>query len=67
MRYKKYRACRSFKGCSPLQLSCDLIGNRPQLATFYSATVYAKRRRPFVGKLLRKPKAMGSSQSTEIC
>ena len=28
---------RLFKGCSPLQLLCNLIGNRPQSATFHTA------------------------------
>jgi hypothetical protein len=35
--------CRSswlFKGCSPLQLLCNLIGNRPQSATFHTANRY---------------------------
>ncbi len=36
---KNCRDSRSFKGCSPLQLLCNLIGNRPQSATFHTATV----------------------------
>lgn len=30
---------RLFKGCSLLQLSCKLTGNRPQSATFHTATI----------------------------
>jgi len=26
-----------FEGCSPLQLLCNLTGNRPQSATFHAA------------------------------
>lgn len=36
---KNCRDSRLFKGCSPLQLSCNLIMNRPQTATFHTATV----------------------------
>ena len=36
-RYKKLPELRLFKGCSPLQLLCNLIGNRPQTATFHTA------------------------------
>jgi len=36
---KNYRDSRLFKGCSPLQPLCNLIGNRPQSATFHTATV----------------------------
>jgi len=34
---KNCRAGRLFKGCSQLQLSCNLIGNHPQSATFHTA------------------------------
>ncbi len=43
---KNCRGSRLFKGCSPLQLLCNLTGNRPQSATFHTATVvcnFAKR------------------------
>ncbi len=36
---KNCRDSRLFEGCSPLQLLCNLIGNRPQSATFHIATV----------------------------
>ncbi len=36
---KNCRFSRLFKGCSPLQLLCNLTGNRPQAATFHTATV----------------------------
>ena len=36
---KNCRDSRLFKGCIPLQLLCNLIGNRPQSATFHTATV----------------------------
>src|SRR5690554_4018982 len=38
---KNCRDSRLFKGCSPLQLLCNLTGNRPQSATFHTATVTA--------------------------
>jgi hypothetical protein len=31
-----------FNGCSSLQLLCNLIGNRPQSATFHTANVGGK-------------------------
>ena len=31
---KNCRISRLFKGCSPLQLLCNLTGNHPQSATF---------------------------------
>ena len=34
---KNCRDIGLFKGCSPLQLLCSLIGNRPQSATFHTA------------------------------
>jgi len=37
---KNCRDSRLFKGCSPLQLLCNLIGNRPQSATFHTADRY---------------------------
>jgi len=37
---KNCRDSRLFKGCSPLQLLCNLIGNRPQSATFHTAKRY---------------------------
>ncbi len=37
MRYKKLPFHWLFKGCSPLQLFCNLTGNRPQSATFHTA------------------------------
>ncbi len=37
---KNCRYCRLFKGCSPLQLLYNLIGNRPQSATFHTANRY---------------------------
>jgi hypothetical protein len=36
---KNCRDSSLFKGCSPLQLLCNLIGNRPQSATFHTANV----------------------------
>jgi hypothetical protein len=36
---KNCRDSRLFKGCSPHQLLCNLTGNRPQPATFHTATV----------------------------
>jgi hypothetical protein len=36
---KNCRYSRLFKGCSPLQLLCNLTGNRTQSATFHTATV----------------------------
>ena len=38
---KNCRDSRLFKGCSPLQLLCNLTGNRPQPATFHTAQRYA--------------------------
>ncbi|MCU4177725.1 hypothetical protein [Carboxylicivirga sp. N1Y90] len=38
---KNCRDSRLFMGCSPLQLMCNLTGNRPQSATFHTATVVA--------------------------
>ena len=35
---KNCRDSRLFKVCSPLQLLCNLTGNRPQSATFHTAT-----------------------------
>ena len=40
---KNCRYSRLFKGCSPLQLLCNLTGNHPQSATFHTATVRCKR------------------------
>jgi len=37
---KNCRDSRLFKGCSPLQLLCNLTGNRPQSATFHTAKRY---------------------------
>jgi hypothetical protein len=34
---KNCRESRLFKGCSPLKLLCNLMGNRPQSATFHTA------------------------------
>ena len=34
---KNCRFSRLFKGCSPLQLLCNWIGNHPQSATFHTA------------------------------
>ncbi len=34
---KNCRDSRLFMGCSPLQLLCNLTGNRPQSATFHTA------------------------------
>jgi hypothetical protein len=34
---KNCRDSRLFKVCSPLQLLCNLTGNRPQSATFHKA------------------------------
>ena len=45
---KNCRFSRLFKGCSPLQPLCNLIGNRPQTATFHTATV---RGNPEKGKI----------------
>ncbi|NJL77218.1 MAG: hypothetical protein HC892_21565 [Saprospiraceae bacterium] len=39
---KNCRDSTLFKGCSPLQLLCNLIGNRPQSATFHTANVVCK-------------------------
>jgi len=38
---KNCRDGRLFEGCSPLQRLCNLIGNRPQSATFHTANVIA--------------------------
>jgi hypothetical protein len=38
---KNCRDSRLFNGCSPLQLLCNLIGNRPQSATFHTANRWA--------------------------
>ncbi len=38
---KNCRDSRLFKCCSPLQPLCNLIGNRPQSATFHTAIRYA--------------------------
>jgi len=38
---KNCQVSRLFKDCSPLQLLCNLTGNRPQSATFNTATVIA--------------------------
>jgi hypothetical protein len=42
MYIKNRRDSSNIKGCSPLQLLCNLIGNRPQSATFHTATRYAQ-------------------------
>jgi len=34
---KNCRDSRLFKGCCPLKPLCNLIGNRPQSATFHTA------------------------------
>ena len=47
---KNCRDSRLFKGCSPLQLLCNLIGNRPQSATFHTATVVANNGKYFFKK-----------------
>ena len=39
---KNCRDSRLFKNCSPLQLLRNLTGNRPQSATFHTATVTNK-------------------------
>ena len=39
---KNCRVSALYKGCSPLQLLCNLIGKRPQSATFHTATVSHK-------------------------
>jgi len=39
---KNCRFSRLFKGCSPLQLLCNWLGNRPQTATFHTANVRHK-------------------------
>ena len=39
---KNCRDSRLLKGCSPLQLLCNLTGNRPLSATFHTATVSNK-------------------------
>jgi hypothetical protein len=44
---KNCRDSRLFKGYSPLQLLCNWIGNRPQSATFHTATVSGNARRPY--------------------
>jgi len=38
---KNCRDSRLFKSCSPLQLLYNLIGNRPQSATFHTAERYS--------------------------
>ena len=38
---KNCRDSRLLKVCSPFQLSCTLIGNRPQSATFHTTKRYA--------------------------
>jgi len=37
---KNCRVSSKFKGCSPLQLLCNLTGNRTQSATFHTANRY---------------------------
>jgi hypothetical protein len=39
MYIKNSRDSSKFKGCSPLQLLCNLKGHHPQSATFHTATV----------------------------
>ncbi len=39
---KNCRFNRLFKGCSPLQLLCNLKVNRPQSATFHTADRWAQ-------------------------
>jgi len=39
---KNCRDIRLFKVCSPLQLLCNLTGNRPQTATFHTAKRYGQ-------------------------
>ena len=39
---KNCRDSKLFKGCSPLQLLCNLTGNRPQSATFHTAKRYGQ-------------------------
>jgi hypothetical protein len=39
---KNCRDSRLFKSCRPLQLLCNLTGNRPQSTTFHTATRYAQ-------------------------
>jgi hypothetical protein len=39
---KNCRFSRLIKGCSPLQLLCNLTGNRPQSATFHTAKRYGQ-------------------------
>jgi hypothetical protein len=43
---KNCRDSSLFKGCSPLQLLCNLTGNHPQSATFHTANVIAQCRKP---------------------
>ena len=50
---KNCRFNRFFKDCSPLQLLCNLIGNRPQSATFHTANVtinFKKERKTLTSK-----------------
>jgi len=39
---KNCQGSRLLKGCSSLQLLCNLTGNRPQSATFYTAIRYVQ-------------------------
>ncbi len=36
------RECCVFKGCRPLQLFCNWIGNHPQTTTFHTASAMHK-------------------------
>ena len=51
---KNCRDIRLFKGCSPLQLLCNLIGNRPQSATFHTASVGSKFKNNHSNKMIAK-------------
>jgi len=51
-------AIERFKGCSSLQLLYNLTGMMPAIGYYYYTSLYAKRRRPFIGQLLRKPKVV---------
>ncbi|MBN1186682.1 MAG: hypothetical protein JXB49_30675, partial [Bacteroidales bacterium] len=48
---KNCRDSRLFKGCSPLQLLCNLTGNHPQSATFHTATVTCHFEQRYMRKL----------------
>lgn len=51
---KNRRGHRLFKGFSPLQVFCILIGNRPQPPTFHTCTVSKNTKENSLRELLRE-------------